>query len=75
MYKGLESALKDEIKEKILLFQDEKNHISLKVHKLHGDYKKCYAFSVNYRVRIVFEYDDKKTVNLLYVGSHDGAYI
>lgn len=74
MYKGLEPTLKEEVKEKIYLFQDSKNHTSLKVHKLHGDLKNCYSFTVNYKIRIVFEYENKNTVNLLYIGNHDDSY-
>lgn len=74
MYKGLDSRLKDEIKDKINLFKNSKNHDILKVHKLNGNLKKSYSFSVNYQIRIVFEYENKNTVNLLYVGGHDELY-
>jgi len=74
IYKGLEPALKEEVKEKILFFQDAKNHEILKVHKLHGRFKTCYSFSVNYKIRIIFKYENKTAVNLLYVGNHDGVY-
>lgn len=77
-YKGLEPALKDEVKEKIEQFRHVKNHTALKVHKLHGRLKHVYSFTVNYKIRIVFEYAnegrDKKKAFLLYVGAHDGAY-
>ncbi|MEK7185263.1 MAG: type II toxin-antitoxin system RelE/ParE family toxin [Patescibacteria group bacterium] len=74
MYKGLEKNLKEEVKNSILLFKNIKNHKKLKVHKLRGVLKNAYSFSVNYRVRIVFKYEDEHTVNLLYVGSHDEVY-
>ncbi|MDO8430727.1 MAG: type II toxin-antitoxin system RelE/ParE family toxin [Candidatus Taylorbacteria bacterium] len=74
LYKGLPPLLKEEIKEKIEIFKDKNNHIQLKVHKLKGDLKNTYSFSVNYQIRIVFEYEDKNTVNLLYVGDHDKLY-
>ena len=67
-YKGLESALKEEIKEKIELFKHSSNHSLLKVHKLKGELQNIYSFSVNYKTRIIFEYEDKNKVNLLYVG-------
>ncbi len=74
MYKGLNSGLKEEIKEKISLFKNSKNHSILKVHKLKGSLKNTYSFSVNYQIRIVFEYENEKIVNLLYVGGHDELY-
>ena len=74
MYKKLDPSLKEEVKSKILLFQDAKNHTALKTHKLKGVLENTYSFSVNYKIRVVFEYENKKSVNLLYVGAHDGVY-
>lgn len=71
LYNKLESDLKEEIKEKIALFRKTDNHKLLKVHKLHGKFRGCYSFSVNYRFRIVFEYINKKIVALMTVGDHD----
>ena len=70
MYKKLEPALKEEVKEKIKLFIDKKNYKRLAVHKLHG-ISNTYSFSVNYKIRIVFEYENPSCANLLYVGDHD----
>lgn len=74
MYKGLHPSLKEEVKEKINLFKNKKNHTILKTHKLKGSLKNTYSFSVNYQIRIVFEYGNKNTVNLLYIGDHDDLY-
>ena len=70
-FKKLEPALQEEVLEKIKLFQDESNHQSLKMHKLHGVFKACYSFSVNYKTRIVVDYLSKNEVSLLAVGDHD----
>jgi len=70
MYKRLDSNLKEEIKDKITLLEDLVNHEKLKVHKLNG-LENTHSFRVNYKIRIVFEYEKKDIVNLLYVGSHD----
>ena len=71
LYGKLEPDLKEEIKEKIELFKNPKNHRALKTHKLHGKFNNSYAFSVNYRIRIVFFYTPKKEIILLDVGDHD----
>ncbi len=64
--------LASEIREKILEFQDESNHRKLRVHKLKRPFENVYSFSVNYRIRITFEYLNKKTAALLLtVGDHD----
>ncbi len=69
MYKHLDPALQREVKEKIELFKNKTNHKRLAVHKLHG-IEKSHSFSVNYKIRIVFEYQGALRVNLLYVGDH-----
>jgi mRNA-degrading endonuclease YafQ of YafQ-DinJ toxin-antitoxin module len=70
-FKKVEVSLQEEVLEKIKLFQDGNNHQSLKMHKLHGEFKACYSFSVNYKIRIVFEYLSKNEVALLALGDHD----
>lgn len=67
----IEKALSDEVFEKIELFRNEKNHQLLKVHKLHGRFSDCFSFSINYKTRIVFQYESKKEVVFLAIGDHD----
>lgn len=69
--KHLEKTLRDEVEEKILLFKDGKNNSLLKIHRLHGLLSGVLSFSVNYKIRIVFEYESKNKVVLLAIGSHD----
>lgn len=70
---ALEQALIDEAFEKIELFKNGTNDISLKVHKLKGKLAHCYSFSVNYHIRIVFCYEKKNEAVLLTIGNH-GVY-
>lgn len=72
-YKKYSKELQKDIKDKIQLFEDISNHQSLLVHKLKGHLKSEYSFSVNYKVRIVFEYlgNTRKEVVLLSMGDHD----
>ena len=70
-YACFESSLKEEMKEKIELFRNGKNHKQLKVHKLKGKLSKYYSFSVNYKYRIVFDYQSKSRAALLAIGDHD----
>jgi addiction module RelE/StbE family toxin len=71
-YNKLTPALQDEVREKIDLFKNTKNHPQLKVHKLHGKLKGVYSFSVNYQYRVVFIFEDKKKSSavLLAIGDH-----
>lgn len=70
-YKRLSPQLRDDIDQRIAEFTDRANHERLKVHKLKGRLKGSYSFSVNYRVRIVFEYAANDAAVLLAVGDHD----
>lgn len=55
---------------------------SLKSHKLRGDLQGCWACSVTYSIRIVFEVGppevirgvEAETITLLTVGTHDEVY-
>lgn len=67
----LEDGLVDEVREKVELFKDVRNHKALKVYKLHGPLVGRWSFSVNYRMRLVFSYLSKKEVVLLSIGDHD----
>lgn len=70
--KSLPPALQEEAMEKIDLFHDEANHLTLKVHKLRGRLEDCYSFSVNYQTRIIFIFltSESKEAYLLTIGSH-----
>ena len=69
--KKLPLGLQEEAIEKIELFKNPSNHRSLRVHALHGELRGRYSFSVNYRYRIVFMFEKKKTETvLLTIGDH-----
>lgn len=63
--------LQDAIAEKITLFKDKNNHERLRVHKLKGALKNKYSFSVTYKHRIVFLWEDEHTAVFLAVGDHE----
>lgn len=68
--KKLPEALQEETFEKITLFENKKNHLSLKVHKLKGRLSGKYSFSVNYQTRVVFIYHKNNAI-LISVSDHD----
>ncbi|SFI39603.1 type II toxin-antitoxin system RelE/ParE family toxin [Planctomicrobium piriforme] len=52
-------------------------HPSLRTHKLRGSLTGCWACSVGYDLRIVFEYaqhDSQEAILLLALGTHDEVY-
>ena len=70
-YKKCVPGLKEEIKTAISLFADKDNHARLRVHKLSGRMEGRYGFSVNYRTRIVFQWQADDKAVFLMVGDHD----
>jgi len=66
-----EEGFQEIITEKIDEFKHIENHKQLRVHKLHGKFSDYFSFSVNHKMRIVFEYISKSEVALLSIGDHD----
>ncbi len=73
-YAKLDKHIQTEVRTKIELFTNKVSHPSLKVHKLQN-LDNTYSFSVNFKIRIVFEYGiTKNIVHFLYIGNHDEVY-
>ena len=70
-FKRLPTELQVEVVEKLELLKHTNNHTSLKVHKLHGRFSGCLSFSVNFKIRIIFEYNSKKEMAILTIGDHE----
>jgi mRNA-degrading endonuclease YafQ of YafQ-DinJ toxin-antitoxin module len=71
MVQRLEKDLREDVYERVEGLRDPKNHARLKVHALHGALKGFYGFSVNYKLRIVFEKKSSKKFLLHFVGGHE----
>lgn len=70
-FKKLEPQLQQDVKEKIILFQNLDNHERLRVHKLKGALGAMYSFSVTYSHRQVFVWEDNNRVAFYSIGTHD----
>lgn len=69
---ALPTLLREEAIEKIEFLGDHHSEPSLKLHKLSGRLKGRYAFSVNYKTRVIFLYVGKpRRVYLLHIGGHE----
>ncbi len=55
---------------KIELFKQAPFHPTLKTHKLYGELKNYYSFSVNYEYRIIFKFINEKEVVFMNIGTH-----
>lgn len=70
-YKKLPREIKELAEEKEKIFRKNSFDIKLKTHKLHGELKSFWSFSVNYRYRIIFDFLNKNTARFYYIGDHD----
>ena len=61
------------IKERVRLFQINPNHSSLKLHKLKGQNKELWSFSIEEDLRILLVLVDGKAL-LLDIGRHEDIY-
>ena len=56
-----------------LIKADEFQSKSLRIHKLKGGLKDCYAFSLTYDLRVIFQKRGNQII-LANIGSHDEVY-
>lgn len=69
-YKKLREGPRQAMKRRGVLFQENPFHPLLKTHKLAGKLAGIWAFSVDFRVRVLFEFIGENEVVLLRVGDH-----
>ncbi|MBM3256605.1 MAG: type II toxin-antitoxin system mRNA interferase toxin, RelE/StbE family [Candidatus Moranbacteria bacterium] len=69
-YKKLPLQVKLQAEEKEKVFRNNPFDKSLKTHKLKGELVGFWSFSINYSYRIIFDFQDEKTVRFYYVGDH-----
>lgn len=60
--------------EKILLFNNNINHPSLRLHKLSGNLKDHWSFTIENDVRIVFRYTTDSNILFIDIGNHNQVY-
>lgn len=69
--KHLSLDLHDVVQARIRLFRADPFLMQLRTHKLRGNLKGRWAFSVNSSHRIIFRFVDSKTVIFHAIGPHD----
>ncbi len=62
------------ILQKILLFSQQPNSRSLALHKLRGELKDVYSFSVEYDLRIIVDLNNPDKALFIDIGTHDEVY-
>jgi len=69
-YKSLSLNIKKKFEKKEKIFEKDPFDKKLKTHKLSDRLKIFWAFSIDYKYRIIFELVDKNTALLHLVGDH-----
>lgn len=69
--KNLPSPLKKTIQKQFVLFLKNLFHPSLHTEKLIPKEKNLWSFRINKNIRVIFTFQDKKTILLLDIGPHD----
>jgi len=71
---GLTEKQKAQLRERLTIFKEDVFDKRLKTHRLKGNLKEYYAFSISYSHRIVFKIIEDNSVYFIEVGSHDVCY-
>jgi len=71
---GLTEKQKEQLRERLAIFKEDVFDKRLKTHRLKGNLKEYYAFSISYSDRIVFKIIGDNSVYFIEVGSHDVCY-
>ncbi|MDP3962305.1 MAG: type II toxin-antitoxin system mRNA interferase toxin, RelE/StbE family [bacterium] len=71
-YRKMSGEIKGVAEKKENIFRSNPFDPSLKTHKLNGRFEGFWAFSINYKYRIVFDFEENgKDVRFHIIGTHD----
>lgn len=68
-----DKTISEKIRHKLELFKVNRNHPSLRLHKLHGSIHKFWSISIEGDLRIIFSYSNSD-ITLLDLGKHEDVY-
>ncbi len=66
-----QSSHQDIIKKRLAIFFENPHDPRLKTHKLSGQLDKYWSFSINYHLRVLFEFIDDHVIGLIDIGTHE----
>lgn len=69
-YRSLPTDVKEKADKKEKIFRSNPFDSRLKTHKLKGRLGEFWAFSIDFRYRIIFKFQDKNKVRFYVVGDH-----
>ncbi len=69
-YKKLSSDIRSATKKRLFILQENPFSSELRTHKLSGKMNDLWAFSINFHIRVIFEFLERDTIHLLSIGDH-----
>jgi mRNA-degrading endonuclease YafQ of YafQ-DinJ toxin-antitoxin module len=69
-FRKIPPAIQKKAFEKENLFRQDCFHPALKTHKLKGELKDFWAFSIDRSFRIMFSFEDNGAISLIDIGTH-----
>ena len=73
-FKKQSPKIKKEFERRMILFLEDVNNPTLNTHKLSGQLKDLWSFSVSGDIRVVFDKSQKDIIILVAIGSHSELY-
>lgn len=70
-YKKISRPIQVLAEKKEKLFRKNPFDTRLKTHKLHGELADFWAFSLDQKYRIIFDFFDEQTIRFYRIGTHD----
>ncbi|MBU3969065.1 type II toxin-antitoxin system mRNA interferase toxin, RelE/StbE family [Patescibacteria group bacterium] len=70
-FKKLPEKVKNEAVKREKIFRKNPFEQKIETHKLHGDLKEFWSFSINHKYRIIFDFENDNKVVFYDVGKHD----
>lgn len=68
------NPLEEKFWKRLEIFRDNPYDPRLRTHKLSGDLQEFWSFTVEYDVRVVFQFADKDRAVFQDIGTHDEVY-
>lgn len=69
--KRLPGDVRQRLNERDAIFRKDPSDNKLDTHKLHGRFKNFWAYSVDYKYRVIFIFNDAKTITYYDIGQHN----
>ena len=71
---GRQKDLEDKFWQRVEIFRNDPFDLRLRTHKLSGELREYWSFSIAYDLRIVFQFAGKNQAVFQDIGTHDEVY-